>query len=108
MVARLVDDAEVDQRQAFRRPQLELVDRPLPGLEVDLRRRRDGQDVTVGQDPDARGIARVEGAFAVEVADVMRSVAGSGKALEAEHGRADEMHVLLRNRRELAPKPVEV
>ena len=104
VVARLVDDAEVDQREALRRPQLEFVDRPLPGLEVDLRRRRDGQDVAVGQDPDARGVARVEGAFAVEVADVMRSVARRWEALEAEHARADDVHVLLRHRRQLAPE----
>ena len=85
VVARLVDDAEVDQREALRRPQLELVDRPLPGLEVDLRRRSDGQDVTVGQDPDARRVARVEGAFAVEVADVMRT---RGPESESTRARA--------------------
>ena len=42
VVARLLDDAEVDQREPLGRAQLDLVDRALPGVEVDLGRRRDG------------------------------------------------------------------
>src|SRR5688500_18614947 len=48
VVARLLDDAEVDQGEAFGRAQLEFVDRALPGVEVDLGRWRDGPDVPVG------------------------------------------------------------
>ena len=45
VVARALDDPEVDQREPLGRAALDLVDRPLPGLEVDVRRRRDGEDV---------------------------------------------------------------
>jgi hypothetical protein len=57
VITRLVDDAEVDEGEPIGCAQLELVDRALPRLEVDLRRRRDGPDRALGHDPDACRVA---------------------------------------------------
>ena len=49
----VVEDAEVDERDAGGPAPLELVERPFPRLEVDLRRRRGGEDEPSGRDSDA-------------------------------------------------------
>ena len=103
----VVERPEVDQREPARRAPLDLVDRLLPGLEVDLRRRAGRQDEAPGRDPYARGITGVERAVGVEVGDVMPGVAGSREAFEPEDPVSDDVDVSLRHRSELAPKRVE-
>ena len=104
----VLEDAEVDQRQSLGCAPLDLVERPLPGLEVDLGRRRRRQHELARPDPYAGRVARVERALAVEVADVMARVAGAREGREPERLVADDVDVLARHRRELAPEPVEV
>src|SRR6185503_1102974 len=88
--------------------QLELVDRALPGVEVDLRWRRYGPDGTLGHDPDTGRVARVERSLAIQIADVVGRVPRARETLQPEHRRPDDVHVLLRNRRQLAPEAVEI
>src|SRR5215208_1354371 len=76
----VLGDAEVDQREPFRSPRLDLVERALPGLEVDLGRRRGREHQLAGLDPHARGVPGVERAVRPEVADVMRGVSGAREA----------------------------
>ena len=104
---RVVGDAEVDEGEALGLAPLDLVDRLLPGLDVDLGRRRRRQHEAAGQDAHAARVAGVERAVGIEVADVVRRVAGRREAVEAEHAVADDVDVLLRHRRELAPERVE-
>ena len=66
-----------------------------------------GSDVPRGLDADAGGIAGVERAVGVEVADVVRGVAGRREALEPDDAVAGDLDVLLRDGRELAPEDVE-
>jgi hypothetical protein len=80
VITRGFDDAEVDQCEPLRAAELDLVDRPLPRLEVDLGRRRDRDDVTARYDADACRVARIEGAVRGEVADVVIRVARRGEA----------------------------
>ena len=70
----LLDDAEMGQREPLRRAALDLVHRPLPGLEVDIRRRGHRQDVAVRHEAHAGGIAGIERSVAVQVADMVRRV----------------------------------
>ncbi len=86
---------------------LDLVDRSLPGLEVDVGGRSRREDVAAGDDPDTGRVARIESAGAVDVADVVRRVAGSGEAVQPEHALPHDVEVLLRNGRQLAPERVE-
>ena len=108
MALDVVGDAEVDQRKPLRVAALDLVEGRVPGLEVDLRRRRGWEDEPGGLDADAGRVARVERAVAVQVADVVRGVARGGEAFEPEHLGADDADVLLRHRCELAPERVEL
>ena len=108
MALDVLEDAEVDQRHSLGPRALDLVERPLPGLEVDLGRRRRRQHELARPDPHARRVARVERALAVEVADVMARVAGAREGREPERLVADDVDVLARHRRELAPEAVEV
>src|SRR4029077_16998138 len=86
---------------------LDLVDRSLPELDVDVRRRRRRKDGAPGLDANAGRVARVERAVTVEVGDVMRRMARRREAVEAENALADDVHVLRRHGRELAPERVE-
>src|SRR5207237_10207670 len=90
-----------------RRAALELGQRPQPRVQVELGWRRGRQNGSVGLDADAGGIARIQRPVVAEIADVVARVAGSWKAVEAEHALADDVHVLARNGRELAPERVE-
>src|SRR5690348_4379546 len=107
MPLRVVGDAEVDERQPLGLAPLDLVDRLLPDVEVELRRRRGRDDVHAREDPHACGVAGVQRAVVVEVRDVVRRMARRGEAVEAEHPVADDVHVRLGKRCELAPQRVE-
>ena len=50
MLRRGLGDAEVDQRKALGAAAPDLLQRPEPGLDVDLGRRGRGQDVTTGNE----------------------------------------------------------
>ncbi len=63
-------EAEMDQRQPLGCATLDLLDRRVPRLDVDVRRRRDREDVLGRLDPDAAGIACEQRAVP-QVADVM-------------------------------------
>jgi hypothetical protein len=97
----------VDQCEAPRLPPSELVERPLPRLEVDLRRRGGGVDEATRVDPHAGRVARVERPVLVEVRDVVARVAGRGEAGEPDDVLAHREHVCGRDRGELAPELVE-
>ena len=105
--ADVVGDAEVDEREPFGAASLDLVERLLPRLDVDVGRRRRRHDEAAGQHAHAARVAGVERPVGVEVADVVRRVAGRGERLEPETGAVERVDVLLRHRRELAPERVE-
>jgi len=97
----------VDQREPVRVASLEVLDRALPLLEVEIRRGRWRQNGSAGVDANTRGVARIERPVAVEVGDVMRRVARGRKAREAEDAVAHDVHVVARHRSELTPERVE-
>ena len=68
----VVEDAEVDEREPPRRASLDLVERPLPGVEVDLGRRRRREHEPARRDADAGRVAVVERPVLVLVRDVVR------------------------------------
>jgi hypothetical protein len=103
----VLGDAEVDEREPLGPAALDLVERLLPRLDVDLGRRRRRHDEAAGQDADPAGVAGVERPVGVEVADVVRGVARRREALEPDDAIPDGVDVLLRNRSELAPERVE-
>src|SRR4051812_35334385 len=103
----VVGDAPVDQGEPLGIPALELLQRLLPRVEVELGRRSRRHDEPARLDADTRGVARVERAVAVEVADVVRGVAGRGEAVESEHPLTDDVHVVLGHGCQLAPERVE-
>src|SRR5262249_42793757 len=78
----VLGDAEMDQRQAPGRAGPDLVERPVPRLEVDLRRRRRRQHEVARPDAHAGSVARVQRPVAGEVADVMARVAGGREGRE--------------------------
>jgi len=100
-------DAEVDEREPLRAAALNLVERALPCFDVDVRWRRRRHHVAAGQHPDARGVACVERAVAVEIANVVLRMAGRGPALETDDVVADDVHVVAGDCRKLAPEGVE-
>ena len=104
----LVDDAEVDQGEPLRPAALDLVEGRLPGLEVELGRRRGGEDGAARRDAHSGRVARVERSIGVEVADVVGGVTGRREALEAEHLGADCVDVRLGDGHQLAPEAVEL
>src|SRR6476619_7339511 len=81
----ILGDSEVDEGQAARPPLHDLVDRPVPRLEIELRRRRRRQDCAVGVKADTGRVPGVEGAGAGEVTDVVACMPRCWEALEAEH-----------------------
>ncbi len=107
VLGRRLGDAEVDQRQPLGLAALDLLEGAEPGLDVDVGRRRDRHHVAARLNPHACGVARVERSVPVQVADVMEAWPGDGKHAEAEDALADDLDVLLRNRRELTPERVE-
>src|SRR6266516_131085 len=103
----IVGDAKMHEREPARPPRRDLDDRPVPLVEVEVRRRRRRQDRSLGLEANTRSVARVEGAVAVEITDVVAGVSGRREALEPEDVGPDDSDVLLRNRRELSPERVE-
>jgi hypothetical protein len=67
----VLDHAVVDERELSRRATLDLLERPLPGLEVDLRRGTGRQHERARWDTDTGGVARVERSGGVEVRHVV-------------------------------------
>ena len=104
---RIVDDAEMDEREALGRAALDLVDGLLPAVDVDIGRRRRRHHVAARMDAHAGRVTCVERAVGVEIGDVMRRMPRRREAREADHLGADDVHVLRRHRRELAPEVVE-
>ena len=104
---RLLDHAEVDEREPCRRAPLDLRDRLVPRLEVDLGRRARRHDERRSLEPDACRVTGVERARRVEVRDVVPGMSGRREALETEDAVADDVDVRLGHRRELAPELVE-
>ena len=90
-----------------RRTALDLLERPLPGLEVELGRWAGRDDERSAVDADSGGVACVERAVRVEEGDVVPRVAGRGEAVEPEHALADDVDVVGWDRGELAPERVE-
>src|SRR2546423_6233975 len=79
----VVRDPEVDQRERLRLAPLELVERAVPGLDVDLRWRSRRHYEAMRLDPDAGGVAAVRRPVAADVHDVVGGVAGGGEAVES-------------------------
>ncbi len=86
---------------------LDLEDRRLPRLEVELRRWARCHHEGAAPDSHARGVARVERPGAIEIRDVVPGVAGRREACEPEDLVADDVDVLGGHRHELAPELVE-
>src|SRR3954451_3180996 len=86
MSRRIVDLPEMGQAQAVRLPVRNQVERVLPELELDVRRRRRGNYEVARRDADRRSVPD-EGLAGrrMEVADVVRGVSGRVRDLEAEH-----------------------
>src|SRR5256885_14395292 len=72
----VVGDAEVDEGEPLGSAALDLVERLLPRLDVDLGRRRRRHDEAAGQDAYAARVSGGEGPVGIEVADVAGGVAG--------------------------------
>ena len=88
MTLDVVEHAEVDQGEPSRLATLELVERPLPHLEVDLGWHRRGVDEAAGLDAHPRGVPRVERPVLVEVRHVMARVPRRREAREPDDGLA--------------------
>src|SRR5919201_5002625 len=107
MALGVLGDAEVDQREPLRCPAVDLADGRFPPGHVGLGRGRRREDRPARLDSYPGGVARVQRAVAVEVADVVRGVAGRWEALEPDHLRSGRVDVRLRHRRQLTPELVE-
>jgi hypothetical protein len=103
----VVDEPEVDQGEAAGRAALELVDRAIPGLEVELRGWGGRGDEVVRLDPHSGGVAGIERAVVGEVGDVVTGVSGGGERVEAERVVADWVDVRFGDRGQLSPEVVE-
>src|SRR5918995_2995218 len=103
VVLDVVEEPEVDERQAPGAAAPDLVERPLPRVDIHVRRRRDRPDLAVGRDTHAGRVAGVERPVRVDVADVVRGVAGRREAVEPEHALAGDVDVAPRDGGELAP-----
>ena len=103
-----VGDAEVDQCEALGLPALDLLERAEPALDVDVRRRRDRQHVAgsarCGRRP--RRPRRASRRRAGSRRGATRGP-GEGKHSSPSDAVADDLDVLLRHGRELAPEDVE-
>ena len=93
MVDDVVDDTEVDEREPGGRAALDLRDRVLPRLEVDVGRRARRHDEASTRQPHACGVSCVQRSVSVEVRDVVPRVAGRREAFEPESLVADDVHV---------------
>src|SRR5215203_3106646 len=103
----LLHHAEVREREALGLMAKDVVERPLPDLEVDVRRRGVRKDVPRPLEAHSARIAGVERALLVQIADVMRSMARRGERDEPELAVARYLRVLGRHRRRLAVQRVQ-
>ena len=100
----VVEDAEVDQREPFGCQSLGRVDRPLPGLEIDLGWGKRREDEAPGRDADTRRVTREERAVRREVGDVMRRVTRASGTRRARGLAPDDVDVAGGNRRQRRPR----
>ena len=107
MVGRVALDAEVDQREALRLAARDLVDRRVPGLDVDVGRRGGREDVALGLHADPARVAGEQDAVA-EVADVVRGVARRRERLPADRVARGDADVRAPARARAPPEAVEV
>jgi len=107
MWAGIVDDSEMDQREALGPPALDLVERGEPGQEVELGWGRRRPDEAVWPDANTGRIARVEGSVGRVITDVMVGVSGAREDVEVQGPVSQQPDVPLRDRSELAPQLVE-
>ena len=81
----VVVHAEVDEGEPVGAVALDLVDRLLPGVEIELRRRTRRHDERASSDTHSGRVAGVEGALGVEIRDVVPCVPGRREAVEPHH-----------------------
>ena len=103
----VVDDPEVDEGEPLGLSAFDLVDRALPGLEVEVGWRSRRRDLPVRLDANACRITRVQRPVGAEIGDVMPGVPLRREGLQPEGHLADDADALLWHRRELAPEVVE-
>lgn len=103
----IVEDAEMDACDTTRHTRVHLVDRAIPRLEVDLGRCEGRKHERPTRQADASDVTGVEGPGSIEVGNVMRRMTRAREAREPEHVVADDRDVLLRNREQAAPQPIE-
>src|SRR5687767_5841683 len=97
----------MDEGKPVRPAPFDLVDRALPGLEVELRRRARWHHERAASDSNARRVSCVQRAAGVEIRHVMPGMARCREAFETDDLVADHVDVLGRDWDELAPEPVE-
>ena len=93
MAAHVVDEAEVNQREPLGRTSLDLLERPVPSLDVEVGGGVGGSTERLGAIRTPAASPGVERA-AVGVADVVRRVAGRGEDLEAGGAGLGDVYVL--------------
>ena len=106
VTADVVREAEVDQRELLGSAPLDLLERAVPTLDVDVGRRRRRQHRPARLDPYSGCVARVE-RRAVEVADVVGGMAGRGEDLETRDAVGRDADVALGYGCKLAPELIE-
>jgi hypothetical protein len=103
----VVGEPEVDEGQAAGCAAFELVDRAIPGLEVELRGWGGRGDEVVRLDPHSGRVAGIERAVSGEVGDVVTGVSRGGECGQAERLVADCVDVRFGDRGQLSPQVVE-
>ena len=107
MLLDVVVHAEVDEGEPVGAAAPDLVDRLLPGGEIELRGRTRRHDERTSSDTHSGRVAGVERALGVEIRDVVPCVPGRRETLEPHDDVADDVDILRRHRRQLAPESVE-
>src|SRR3954454_5376569 len=111
MSRRIVDLPEMGQAQAVRLPVRDQVERVLPELELDVRRRRRGNYEVARRNGDRRSVPD-EGLDGrrMGVAEEGRGLARRVRYLEAEHllAAAQRVKVAFGHRCDLSPEPIHL
>src|SRR5262249_35031352 len=107
VLGRRLGDAEMNEGEPVGAASLDLLERPEPGLDVELRRWTHRLGVSSRLYPYAGRGGGVQRPVVVQVADVMRGVARGREALEPDDSVADDLEVPGRHGRQLAPEDVE-
>ena len=103
MARNVCSGAEVDQCEPGGLPALDLVERSVPDLQVEVGRRCWRQHEAIRGYAYAGRIAGVQRPTLVEVADVVARMPGRGETVEAQNAVSDDTNVRFRDRCELAP-----